>query len=49
MMRKKTTVEAIKELEAVEFMFPNNQLGPAYRLPNQLPSLAESKANSVNQ
>lgn len=49
MMRKKTTVEAIKELEAVEFMFPNNQLGPAYRLPHQMPPLVETKADILNK
>lgn len=40
MTNKKTNIEAIEQLEKVEFMFPNNQLGQAYCLPEQLRSLA---------
>ena len=41
-MQKKTTEEAIEELEVVDFMFPDSCLGSAYRGVDQLPSLAES-------
>lgn len=49
-MKRKTTKEAIKELETVDFMFPNSSLMPAYRLPHQLPNLGTTKLpnNSVN-
>lgn len=41
-MQKKSTEEAIEELEAVDFMFPDSCLGPPYRRVDQLPSLLES-------